>query len=140
MQFGFYPGHERGCGHPRDCPHLGGASVGYLVHIVNTSEDSRLYVHRQLDAQRERNSELVAEVLRLEKALEQAQLELRLERQNKFATNKQNSESCENQASSAPQRKPAGKRGAPAGHTGWYRKTPTQYDVRVDVPASKRCP
>ena len=79
MQFVFYPGHENGCGHPRDCPHLGGASVGHLVHIVNTSEDSQLYVHRELDAQRKRNSELVTEVLRLEKALEQAQLELRLE-------------------------------------------------------------
>ena len=66
MQFGFYPGHENGCGHPRDCPHLGGASVGHLVHIVNSSENSRLLVHRQLDAERERNSKLVADVLRLE--------------------------------------------------------------------------
>ena len=56
MQFGFYPGHESGCGHPRDCPHLGGASVGHLVHVVNSSENSRLLVHRQLDAERERNS------------------------------------------------------------------------------------
>ena len=84
MQFGFYPGHESGCGRPRECPHLGGASVGYLVHIVNASEDSRLSIHRQLDAQRQRNTKLVAEVERLEKALEQARLELRLERQNKF--------------------------------------------------------
>ena len=88
MQFGFYLGHENGCGHPRDCPHLGGAWVGHLVHIVNSSENSRLLVHRQLDAERERNSKLVAGVLRLEKALKQAQLELRLERQNKFATSK----------------------------------------------------
>ena len=88
MQFGYYPGHESGCGHPKACAHLGGASVGYLVHIVNTSEDSRLNVYRQLDAERERNSELAREVLRLEKALEQAQLELRLERQNKFASSK----------------------------------------------------
>ena len=71
MQFGYYPGHESGCGHPKACAHLGGASVGYLVHIVNTSADSRLNVYRQLDAERERNSELAREVLRLEKALEQ---------------------------------------------------------------------
>ena len=45
------------------------------MHIVNTSEDSRLNVFRQLDAEGERNSELVAEVLRLEKTLEQTQLE-----------------------------------------------------------------
>ena len=80
MQFGFYPGHESGCGHPRDCPHLGGASVGYLVHLVNTSEDSRLCVHRQLDAERKRSSELFAENPRLEKKVEQLKLELRLER------------------------------------------------------------
>ena len=66
MQFGFYPGHENGCGHPRDCPHLGGASVGHLVQMVNSSESSRLYVYRQLDAERERNSQLVADVMRLE--------------------------------------------------------------------------
>lgn len=141
MQFGFYPGHESGCGHPRECPHLGGASVGYLVHIVNTSEDSRLYVHRQLDAERERNSRLVAEVLRLENALEQARLELRRERQNKFATNKQKSESDDSgNCKPAAQENAAGKRGAPIGHVGWYRKTPTQYDVHVDVPAPVRCP
>jgi len=140
MQFGFYPGHENGCGHPRDCPHLGGASVGHLVHIVNTSEGSRLYVHRQLDAQRKRNSELVSEVLRLEKALEQAQLELRLERQNKFTTSKQKSESDDCQSGDNTQENSTGKRGAPIGHAGWYRKTPTQYDVCVDVPVPPRCP
>lgn len=107
MQFGFYPGHERGCGHPRDCPQLGGASAGHLVQIVKTHEDSRLHVHRQLDAERERNSELVAKVLRLEKALEQARFELRFERKNKFATNDQKSESddsenCNNAAQASP--------------------------------------
>ena len=120
MQFVFYPGHENGCGHPRECPHLGGASVGHLVHIVNTSEDSRLYVHRQLDAERERNSKLVAEVLRLEQALEQARLELRLERQNKFATNKQKAESDDGESVAHAQETSKGKRGAPVGHAGWY--------------------
>ena len=98
MQFGFYPGHENGCGHPRDCPHLGSASVGHLVHIVNSSESSRQYVYRQLDAKRERNLKLVADVSRLEKALKQAQHELRLERQNKFATSK-SSKSAEQKVS-----------------------------------------
>ena len=139
MQFGFYPGHENGCGHPRDCPHLGGASVGHLVQIVNSSENSRLYVHRQLDAERERNTKLVADVVRLEKALKQAQLELRLERQNKFATSKK-SEPDSGGSASTSQQTGAGKRGAPVGHAGWCRKTPTQYDIRVDVPAPSSCP
>ena len=141
MQFSFYPGHERGCGHPNNCPHLGGAAVGMLVQIVNTSEDSRLSIHRHFDAERKRNSELVAEVVRLEKALEQAQLELRLERQNKFATNQQKSEPDAETESGAPaDKKVGGKRGAPVGHVGWHRKTPTHYDIRIAVPAPKRCP
>ena len=139
MQFGFYPGHENGCGHPRDCPHLGGASVGHLVQIVNSSENSRLSVHLQLDAERERNSKLVADVVRLEKALKQAQLELRLERRNKFATSKK-SESDSGESDSTAQPTGTGKRGAPVGHAGWSRKTPTQYDIRVDVPAPSCCP
>ena len=121
MQFGFYPGHENGCGHPRDCPHLGGASVGHLVQIVNSSESGRLYVYRQLHAERERNSQLVADVMRLEKALEQAQLELRLERQNKFSTSKK-SESDSSESDSTVQQTGTGKRGAPVGHAGWHRK------------------
>ena len=141
MQFDFYPGHENGCGHPRNCPHLGGASVGHLVHLVNTSEDSRLYVHRQLDAERKRNSVLFAENRRLEKKVEQLKLELRLERQNKFATNKQKADSLsQDLATTHEPVKPAGKRGAPKGHAGWYRRTPTQYDVRINVAAPTRCP
>ncbi|MEM9413644.1 MAG: hypothetical protein AAGA30_21230 [Planctomycetota bacterium] len=142
MQFGFYPGHQSGCGYPRECPHLGGASVGHLVHIVNTSEDSRLDVHRQLDAERERNAKLVVEVESLEKALEQAKLELRLERQSKFSARKQNAEPddghCENAFENANDTK--GKLGAPIGHVGWYRKTPSHYDLLIDVPAPARCP
>ena len=32
------------------------------------------------------------------------------------------------------------KRGAPVGHPGWFRKTPTKYDWEIDVTAPKRCP
>ncbi len=137
MQFGFYTGHENGCGHPNDCPHLGGTAVGMLVQIASTGESSRLYIHRQLDAERKRNSGWVAEVVRLEDALEQARLELRLERQNKFETKKQKSEDPETEQAS--NEKATGKRGAPVGHAGWYRKTPAEYDVRVDVSAPNRC-
>jgi hypothetical protein len=42
-----------------------------------------------IDAERERNVKLVEEVQRLEEELAQAKLELKLERQNKFATNQQ---------------------------------------------------
>ena len=73
-------------------------------------------------------------------------LELKLERQNKFATNQQRQDSgngsetttsTANAAASATEKK---KRGAPVGHPGWFRKTPTEYDWAIDVSAPVRCP
>ena len=68
---------------------------------------------------------------------------MKLERQNKFATNQQkeeeNSATDEATAESAVAGQPK-KRGAPVGHPGWFRPTPTHYDWSVDVPAPRRCP
>ena len=87
MQFCFYPTHEHNCSNVKHCPHLGGAAIGSLVMIANHSGTTIAELHCRLDAEREVNSRLVAENLRLEEALHQAKLELKLERQNKFATN-----------------------------------------------------
>jgi hypothetical protein len=86
MQFRFCPQLEQSCPHVGHCPHLGGAALGTLVTWANTSGDTIDHLHKALDAERERNAKLVEENLRLEKAWEQAKLELKLERQNKFAT------------------------------------------------------
>lgn len=82
MHFCFYPKHEHGCPHVSHCPHLGGAALGTLVSIANTSGGTIDRLHKTIDIERKRNAELVEENLRLEKALEQAKLELKLERQN----------------------------------------------------------
>ena len=142
MQFCFYPQHEHGCLHVSHCPHLGGAAVGTLVLNANTSGDTIAGLHRSLDAERKRNAKLVEENLQLEEALKQAQLELKLERQNKFATNqqKQAGDSAENKAAEESATHEPKKRGAPVGHPGWFRPTPTHYDWDVDVPAPSRCP
>ena len=142
MHFCFYPKHEHGCPNVSHCPHLGGAALGTLVLIANTSGDTIDGLRKAGDIERKRNTKLVEENLRLEKALEQAKLELKLERQNKFATNQQKEE--ENSAADAA-KEPASadepkKRGAPVGHPGWFRPTPTHYDWSVDVPAPCRCP
>jgi hypothetical protein len=142
MQFCFYPKLEHGCANVTHCPHLGGAALGSLVLIANASEDTTDQLHKTIDAERKRNEKLVEENLRLTKDLEQAKLELKLERQNKFATNdKKQHDAADDDASeeSSPSDKPK-KRGAPVGHPGWFRPTPTQYDWLIDVPAPSRCP
>ena len=120
MQFCFYAKHEHGCPNVSHCPHLGGAALGTLVLIANTSGDTMDGLYKTVDAERKRNTKLVKENLRLEKALEQAKLELKLERQNKFATNQQKEEDnatddakTTDESSVANQPK---KRGAPVGH------------------------
>ncbi len=67
MQFCFYPTLEHACGNVRHCPHLGGAAIGSLVQIANHSGTAIEQLHRQLDGERKRSSQLVDYVLRLEK-------------------------------------------------------------------------
>lgn len=135
----FYPNHEHGCKHVKACPHLGGASLGLLVLGARDHAETFRGLHLQLDSERKRSSQLFAENQRLEKKIEQLQLELRLERQNKFATNQQKAEAGKAEVTAPRSAKKKRKRGAPTGHPGWYRQTPTQYDVRVDVPAPRCC-
>jgi hypothetical protein len=146
MHFSLYPNHEHGCPNVSHCPHLGGAALGTLVLIANTSGDTIDGLHKAVDIERKRNAKLVEENQRLEKALEQAKLELKLERQNKFATNQQKNEDDADAddktktTDASPAASEPKKRGAPVGHPDWYRPTPTYYDWAVDVTAPRRCP
>ena len=139
MSFCFYPTLEHSCPNVGHCPHLGGAAIGTVVRLANQTEESREYLYRAIDAERATISRLVQENERLQKELDRVKLELKLERQNKFATNEQ--KRGDKPDSSEPGLdKPKKKRGAPVGHPGWYRKTPTEYDWAVDVPPPIRCP
>lgn len=143
MSVCFYPEHEYGCKQVGHCPHLGGASLGTLVLLAKANEESREHLYRQLDAERERGDRLFRENEALKEQLAQAKLELKLERQTKFATNRQKQANAGTGASSAPVPPAKGKkpkRGAPKGHPGWYRPTPTQYDRLVEVAAPEHCP
>ena len=96
-------------------------------------------MHGTIDVERKRNSELFEENQRLQKELEQVKLELKLERQNKFATNAQKNDK-KSDAPAAGGSQSGKKRGAPVGHPGWFRKTPTEYDWDFDVAPPKCCP
>ena len=93
MRFSFYPQHEHNCPNVSHCPHLGGAALGTLVLLANEQELSRRAMHASLDAARARGDRLFEENQCLQKELDQVRLELKLERQNKFATNTQKQES-----------------------------------------------
>lgn len=142
VEFCFYPKHEHGCPHVRHCPHLGGAALGTLVLAANDGEEERDRFYRQLDAERQSVAKLVAEVESLKKQLAQAKLELKLERQTKFATNGQKRADAGSQTSPpvAEKKGKKRKRGAPVGHPAWFRATPKAYDLLVNVTAPEHCP
>ena len=146
MEFCFYPNHDHGCPHVGHCPHLGGAALGTLVDAASENGQMHDMLYGQLDNARESVSELLEENEQLKKQLEQAKLELKLERQNKFATNQQKQEEADADTDTSAQPPDPGgsdkpkKRGAPVGHPGWYRPTPSEYDWAVDVEAPHRCP
>jgi transposase len=141
MKFCFYPKHEYACPHVSQCPHLGGAALGTLVHLANSSGDSLDYAHRQLDATRKSVSDLVAENEALKREVERLKLELKLERQTKFATSRQRqADAVEDKPTESPCQAEPRKRGAPVGHPGWFRPTPTEYDALVEVGPPANCP
>lgn len=143
MNFCFYPNHEYACPQLRHCPHLGGAALGSVVLLANQAGEGLDWLHRQLDATRKSVSDLVAENEALQCEIERLKLELKLERQTKFATNRQRRASAEPSTappSESPSEAQPRKRGAPVGHPGWFRPTPTGYDTLVEVVAPVDCP
>src|SRR5689334_17375318 len=141
MDFCFYPRHEYACPHVGHCPHLGGAALSTLVDAASDQGQYLDMLHGQLDFERQQISELVAENEDLKRQLAQVRLELKLERQRKFACGR---EAKDDATSNPPPRrgndKTPRKRGAPVGHPGWFRPTPTEYDELVLVAAPPQCP
>ena len=98
--FCFYPQHEFACPNLNHCPHLGGAAFASVVHEANFSDQSREQDSHTIRTLQKTNGKLLSQVVDLQDQLQQAKLELKLERQNKFATNKQKNDSKDPQGTS----------------------------------------
>ena len=144
MQFCFYPTHEYACPQVPHCPHLGGAALGTLVAAASDHDQYLRMLLGQLDFERERNTKLFGENVQLQAQIEQLKLELKVERQSKFATSASLDETetppPENPASSTDDDGQPKKRGAPVGHPGWFRPRPGKYDQLIEVAAPCDCP
>jgi transposase len=132
--------HEYACPQLSHCPHLGGAALGTLVQMADEGAEGFEWLNRQLDAARKSASDLLAENESLKRQIENLKLELKLERQTKFATNRQQQADRDlpQPADRGSEHRPR-KRGAPVGHPCWFRPTPSHYDTLVEVPAPAQC-
>lgn len=141
VKFSFYPRHEYACPVLSHCPHVGGASLGTLVLAASDHDDHFKMVYGQLDFERQQVRELVAENEELKRQLAQVRLELKLERQRKFACGRDAKDDPADSPPATSGKDPsARKRGAPVGHPGWFRPTPTEYDQLILVAAPLKCP
>ncbi len=141
MKFSFYPRHEYACPVVSHCPHVGGASLGTLVLAAGDHDDHFRMVYGQLDFERKRNEKLFAENEELKRQLAQVRLELKLERQQKFACGGEaKSDDVDSPAPRPDNGNAPGKRGAPVGHPGWFRPVPKEYHELVLVAAPTKCP
>jgi len=141
MHLCFYPDHEYACRYVRHCPHLGGAALGTVVDAASEQEDYRQMLLGQLDFERQNVARLLEENEQLKAQIEQLKLELKVERQSKFATSaSEKSEESESAVVTDTDDGQAKKRGAPVGHPGWFRPTPTEYDRLILVDAPACCP
>ena len=84
--FCFYPNHEYACPNVSHCPHLGRAALSTLVDAASEQEEFRDMLLGQLDFEREQNAKRFKENEQLKAQVEQLKLELKVERQSKFAT------------------------------------------------------
>jgi transposase len=137
VSFVFYPKHEYRCPNLMRCPHVGGAALGSVVFQANENDEKRSWLWRQLDAARAESDAKGRRIRELEERVAQLERELKAERQKQFKANKQDEELPVE--TSQPQAE-AKKRGAPVGHPGWFRPTPTKIDRTIDVSAPPRCP
>ena len=86
MRFVFYPNHEFGCPHVSHCPHLGGASLGFLVHVASEQTEWTDSLLRQIDGLRAENTTKDFQIKALNAENEQLKRELKAERQKQFKT------------------------------------------------------
>ena len=88
MHFVFYPKHEYGCPHVDHCPHLGGASLGSLVHAADEQTEWTDSLLRQIDGLAGREHRQVRKIEELAASVEQLERELKAERQKQFTRKK----------------------------------------------------
>jgi hypothetical protein len=112
--------------------------LGFLVNAADEQTEWTDSLLRQVDSLREENTAKYHKIEALTAENEQLKRELKAERQKQFKTTSAKDE--EEAAPNTPPKTEAKKRGAPVGHPGWFRPTPTHIDRTILVPAPTSCP
>jgi hypothetical protein len=111
-----------------------------VVFQANQNDQQQSWLFRQLDGSREENADKARRIAELEERVQQLEAELKAERQKQFKAARPEEAPPSQDVSEENQENQPKKRGAPVGHPGWFRPTPTHIDRTIDVPAPACCP
>jgi len=123
-----YPPHDFVCPYQDHCPHLEGMSARWVLEEYWRGEDTYDEQLRIIDLYDETLATARKRIGELEREVAQKQ----------FKPNRKKTPSAQEKAVDGPVGKK--KRGAPAGHPGWFRQKPSQIDRSVQVDAPQQCP
>lgn len=133
------------CPHQFACPHLGGASLSWVVAASNGREQQANQYFHEIERLRKVISQRDQQIDELQREITDLRQELKAVHRRAFHKNRRLSEEPAKQpppradvATANPEPAPR-KRGAPVGHPGWYRRRPDHVDRTVDVPV-ECCP
>ena len=111
--------------------------MGSVVYAAAENLDWIDSLLRQVDALHTESAAKSQTIAAQQERIEQLERELKAERQKQFKTTQPDEEVP---AKVNEPHAEAKKRGAPVGHPGWFRPTPTMIDRTLDVPAPACCP
>jgi transposase len=115
------------CPYRHKCPHLDTLSTTWVMEVYQEANELRGQLYAMETKYQQRIAELEKTLLERDATIAQ----LRLQHQKQFKANVKKP---------VPMKVTARRRGAPAGHPGWYRREPDHVDQVVEVPAPKVCP
>jgi transposase len=143
--FSHNPNDPLQCPHQYACPHLGGASLSWVVAVGNGARQQANQYFREMERLRKEISLRDKQIDELQLEIKDLRQELKAVHRRAFHKNRRTSEEAKEQpqtavtAATASTEATARKRGAPVGHPGWYRRLPNHVDRTVDVPVAQ-CP
>jgi transposase len=129
-----YPPYDFVCQYQDHCPHLEGMSTTWAVEGCRRAEDTYDEQWRIIDEFDEQLETARKRIRELEREVAELRAKYQALHQKQFKPNRKKNPPCEERV---PRKK---KRGAPVGHSGWFRPKPKEIDRSVPVAAPQQCP
>jgi transposase len=128
------------CPYKDRCPHLQWQSTQWVFEEYQRSHDEQLEHWKVRDILDEELEKALKRIADLESENEDLKAKLKALHNRQFKAGKKSSSKSLTKTDSYAELQEKGKRGAPKGHPGWFRRKPDHIDKVIDVEAPDVCP